>query len=301
MPAVPHIINLRTPARDCGAEMSTPALRDRSLKLTVLVTACALLAVLAHPVRSAQRTSFDHLTSGYELQGAHRDLPCESCHVNGIFKGTPRTCQGCHTIGSWIDATARPVTHMATQDRCELCHALYTFTPAYRVDHSATRGTCFSCHNNVTAQGKKPDHVPADNNCDACHTTVAFVPNRVEHADLVARTVCRGCHAGIRATAMPRNHAMTSRECGDCHGTLTWSPAHFNHTGMSADCQSCHNGILASGKVASHPATVQDCSACHRFPDWTVPLQHTTAGVADGHPKSPQPAGHHKVIDGGRH
>jgi len=36
--------------------------------------------------------SFDHLSTGFELDGVHRDLPCESCHLNAVFKGTPRSC-----------------------------------------------------------------------------------------------------------------------------------------------------------------------------------------------------------------
>src|SRR2546429_6954855 len=38
------------------------------------------------------RYNFDHLTTGFELIGQHRDLPCESCHANAIFKGTPKDC-----------------------------------------------------------------------------------------------------------------------------------------------------------------------------------------------------------------
>ncbi len=55
----------------------------------------ALLA--APPLRAAGgappiTVPFDHLTTGFELDGVHRDLPCESCHLNAIFKGTPRDC-----------------------------------------------------------------------------------------------------------------------------------------------------------------------------------------------------------------
>src|SRR5262249_37314273 len=81
------------------------------------LTVALLLSICFAPSASAvQRTQFDHLTTGYELQGAHRDLSCEFCHQRGVFKGTPRTCVGCHTTGSRISSTARPITHIPTTD-----------------------------------------------------------------------------------------------------------------------------------------------------------------------------------------
>ena len=40
----------------------------------------------------ATRAPFDHLTTGFELEGKHREATCESCHVNAVFKGTSRDC-----------------------------------------------------------------------------------------------------------------------------------------------------------------------------------------------------------------
>jgi hypothetical protein len=258
----------------------------RAAKL--LVALGLLLFCLPHAA-AVQRTQFDHLTTGYELKGAHRDLSCEYCHLQGVFRGTPRNCVGCHTIGTRVNSVARPTTHISTQDNCELCHTQYTFAPIVRMDHTAARGTCFSCHNGVVAEGKIQNHIPSDNNCDACHTTVAFTPQRVEHADLVARgTACRGCHVGIRAAAMPRNHLATTQECGDCHSTLSWSPARFNHTGIVSNCQSCHNGAAAMGKTAGHMTTSLDCSTCHHYPNWSaVAFAHISGDYPGDHRGSP--------------
>ena len=65
--------------------------------------AAAAAALLSSP--AAQRPApitvpFDHLTTGFELDGVHRDLPCESCHLNAVFRGTPRDCATCHITGS---------------------------------------------------------------------------------------------------------------------------------------------------------------------------------------------------------
>ena len=257
--------------------------------LQVLALA-ALWALGAQPASAIQRTGFDHLTTGFELLGAHRDLSCEYCHANGVFKGTPRNCEGCHTAGSRISATPKPANHISSGNNCVLCHARYNFWPLVQMDHSAARGNCFSCHNGMVAKGKTPDHIPADNNCDACHTTVAFSPQRMDHTAVAptAKSSCRGCHTGIRASAVSRSHIPTSAQCGECHNTLTWSPARFDHSTVSGPCQSCHNGATALGKVANHMVTGRDCSTCHRFPNWT-PLQfvHSSAEYPGAHRSEP--------------
>src|SRR5271168_958876 len=55
---------------------------------------------------------FDHLSTGVELDGVHRDLPCEACHLNAMFRGTPRDCATCHITGSQYNATPKTATHI---------------------------------------------------------------------------------------------------------------------------------------------------------------------------------------------
>ncbi len=255
-----------------------------------LLTTLALWLWMAPHASAIQRTGFDHLTTGYELQGAHRDLSCEYCHMNGVFKGTPRRCEGCHVAGTRIGATPKPINHIASANDCSACHALYTFRPFVHMDHSAARGSCFSCHNGTTAEGKTPDHIPADNNCDACHTTVAFSPQRMDHTAVVAavKSSCRGCHAGVRASSKSMSHIPTSAECGTCHTTLSWSPARFDHSNASGTCQGCHNGAGAIGKIAGHMTTNRDCATCHRYPNWTpVLFTHSSTEFPGQHRASP--------------
>ncbi len=244
----------------------------RAALATLCAWLLALVAALGGPRAAAvQLTQFDHLTTSYELRGIHRDLSCEYCHVNDVFKGTPRSCSGCHTLGTRINATPRPVRHIAVRDQCESCHTQFNFLPLVRMDHSLVIGSCFSCHNGVVAQGKKPGHIPSNNDCDACHTTNAFNPQRVEHAALLAAaTSCRGCHSGVRAQAVPRNHLATAQQCGDCHSTLTWSPARLEHAGLTTPCRGCHNGQTATGLPIAHMASSHDCASCHRYPRWSA-------------------------------
>ena len=106
-----------------------------------LALALLLLGAVAHGA-APNRTQFDHLTTGFELIGQHRDLPCESCHANAIFKGTPKDCGSCHGVGTAIRATGKPQTHILSTDRCEACHTPIAFRPAVNFDHSQARGSC---------------------------------------------------------------------------------------------------------------------------------------------------------------
>src|ERR1700738_4613975 len=98
-------VTTRLPSNALGRAEGRLMLRGQSqfgvLARAARVITAGVLILLFTPYASAvQRTQFDHLTTGYELRGFHRDLSCEYCHLQGVFKGTPRTCVGCHTAGS---------------------------------------------------------------------------------------------------------------------------------------------------------------------------------------------------------
>jgi hypothetical protein len=69
---------------------------------TFLVIACwSLLASTLGWAQQGERSKFDHLTTGFELIGEHRDAACESCHVKARFKGTPHDCVACQARQSY--------------------------------------------------------------------------------------------------------------------------------------------------------------------------------------------------------
>lgn len=203
-----------------------------------MVWSALLVALLALPSGSvpAQATqpitvNFDHLSTGFELDGVHRDLPCESCHINAIFKGTPRSCGTCHTNGSPYNATPKVPNHVPSSNNCAACHNTISFRPSVHFDHSEVMGSCVSCHNGVLADGKDAKHPATSDTCSACHTVLAWVPPKaVDHSQipLAVAGFCIICHNGVQASGKPADHIATNLECGDCHTTSTWLGADWS-------------------------------------------------------------------------
>ncbi|MGE0115481.1 MAG: hypothetical protein AB7T07_11460 [Steroidobacteraceae bacterium] len=252
-------------------------LRGCRALLAMLMLAAALSA------GAAERTKFDHLTTGFELVGQHRDLPCESCHANAIFKGTPRDCAACHGIGTAVRATAKPVNHILSSDRCDSCHTPLAWKPAVNFDHAEARGSCTTCHNGVQAQGKSATHMNTDLQCDVCHSTLSWsgalgMPSN--HIPLPAAdgTNCGLCHLnGNDYSTATMNHINISSNCAQCHGAgksftnmappvLKVLPGNHIPVGGTA-CESCHsptNFTTFSGTVMNHAVVSSTaCSACH--------------------------------------
>ncbi len=251
--------------------------------VTRVLQGLALLMLSAAALGAAPaRPTFDHTTTGFELLGRHRDLPCESCHANAVFKGTPMDCKACHGVGTVIRATAKPTSHILSTDACGACHSEIAWSPAVTFDHTQSRGSCSTCHNGVQAQGKPPTHIVTDLECDACHTTLTWGGAVFTHQGVTGN--CAECHNGVAATGMPANHIpVGTTPCEGCH-----SPANFvsfagtkiNHLAVTAlSCASCHetaaflgmkpssNTVAADSRPnatldKNHPVT-GDCGQCH--------------------------------------
>jgi hypothetical protein len=252
--------------------MSEPRTHVPALALWLLTVGLAL------PAAGTQigPAKFDHLTTGFELLNAHLNVPCESCHVGAVFKGTPRDCASCHRRGARITATFKPQTHVLSTDRCDACHTDVAWNPASRFDHREVQGSCATCHNGVIAVGKPANHIASSNQCDACHSIFGWNPVVKFDHSLVTGS-CSTCHNGTIATGKPGNHIPTSDDCSTCHSTIAWLPANGMHNGNISNCVACHNGTIATGKSATHIASSNLCSACHSTATWTpaVKVDHT--------------------------
>jgi len=193
--------------------------------LLLLIAAVLLLSSLlvhaADPVPNPEPVeSFDHFSTGFPLIGRHEFINCSSCHVAGLFKGTPLECNFCHN-GS--RAPGKNPQHFPSSNVCDDCHTEYTWLGA-RFDHIDVHGACLNCHNNVIAIGKSPSHILSSEACEDCHNTITFDRvGKVDHISVIG--VCSSCHNGVIATGKHIDHIPTTDECNACHTTTTWSGA----------------------------------------------------------------------------
>ncbi len=123
---------------------------------------------------------FDHLRTGFSLGGAHAAARCESCHVGGVFRGTPRDCESCHVSGARFatSGAVKTANHLPTQQLCASCHNTRSFVGARMSHDGVAKGACATCHNGVQAPGKGANHLRTGASCDTCHATGAWRPAR---------------------------------------------------------------------------------------------------------------------------
>jgi hypothetical protein len=223
--------------------------------------------------------------------------PCAACHNNKIAVGktpghpvTEAACNTCHfstvTFKGGILAPATPATKAATPAASatpaapspsnastsnasapNTAPAVHLGTPA-KPNHSGFVSGCATCHNGVTATGKKANHIATRAPCETCHKSPAtFAGARVDHASLSG--ACASCHNGATAEGRPPRHLMTTAACDVCHRTTFWTPVTYRHTspafvnhGPAAGCASCHAGN-AQTAAWKFPAFRPNCAGCH--------------------------------------
>lgn len=233
---------------------------------------------------------FNHMTTGYPLLGGHATAACESCHVGGVFKGTPKACDGCHAVGRRVLATPKSNTHIVTDAPCESCHFNTSTWLGARYSHAAViPGRCTDCHNGRITKGKHAAHIATTNNCDSCHRTSTFIPASWNHtgAQYTGQN-CATCHNGTTArtyTNAAYHNVYIAKgivQCNSCHTNYTSFYSHrYDHAGVAANCVTCHtaaNSPAIRAMAANHiPISVgASCNACHtNTASWaSVSMQH---------------------------
>jgi hypothetical protein len=279
--------------------ISSGAQADETLRNTAGLKAQELHSIMLAATSSKTTTSkpkpksqkpraddFDHLLTGFSLFGSHLRVECESCHIRGIFRGTPTTCEGCHGHPGSIASTFKPLNHVRTTLPCDFCHNSVVWAGA-RFDHvTVLPGSCVQCHNGSIADAKPTTGHPVTNeSCESCHSVGgSWFPAKFRHIG-VAPGTCNTCH-GVTATGKPSGHQVTSESCDACHSTTAWLPAtDFDHTSVvTGTCLNCH-GTTSTGKPSGHIPATMSCDACHNtntFTNSTMRNHSTTQGVIPG-------------------
>ncbi len=226
---------------------------------------------------------FNHMSTGFPLVGLHASAECGSCHVGGIFKGTPRNCSGCHAKGKRVVATAMSSKHLITTEACDVCHTNAVTFYGARYNHGkAVAGQCSTCHNGLIATGRPAGHRTANKatkSCDSCHRTTAWLPSSWNHYG--STSSCVTCHvtggegaafvktaiSGTSSEAFAHNAANAAITCESCHHSYSsWSGAIYSPH-ASGTCSSCHDGVRATGTAQKSGHTsvsgTTDCTDCH--------------------------------------
>ncbi len=254
----------------CRGNVALMSLAFRWLQLALLAFG------LSGAFAQSTARNFDHLKTGFALNGSHASQRCESCHLNGVFKGTPRDCASCHTAGGRLARAnvVKPTQHIPTQLGCETCHGTQSFVGAKFSHAGVAAGTCQTCHAAGLAAGKPAGHVVTQASCDSCHRTSAWRPAaRFNHVGVTAGT-CASCH-GSSATGKTANHIPTTvptsiPSCDSCHksGFTAWLPARLHSSvSVNASCVTCHTGAFppAVGKPNTPVHAGETvCETCHK-------------------------------------
>jgi hypothetical protein len=230
---------------------------NRWLRLVGLCGLMLCLPAVAYAQWDTPNRAF-HKATAFPLEGRHLAVPCASCHINGVTKGTPQTCASCH----WVRKQDDPY-RTALGSQCEQCHRPASWSTV-RWDHAQATGMPLN-----------PAHTMLD--CASCHKNRVFTN---------ANGQCVTCHRkDYDATATPNHQAAGfSTQCTECHkpSDAAFNQTRFNHNevfplvGLHAvqNCAACHTG----GRYVGTP---RDCVGCHRTAyDRTTNPNHVAAGFS---------------------
>ncbi|HEX7613779.1 MAG TPA: cytochrome c3 family protein, partial [Thermoanaerobaculia bacterium] len=256
---------------------------------------------------------FNHnVTTTFTLAGVHVTQPCTACHVNNVYKGTPRDCYSCHKT---VYQNSKNPSHLAAgfATTCDSCHK---YTDAAWKPSSFNHGTattfalagvhttqaCATCHVNNVFKGTPRD-------CYTCHKTDYQNSVNPGHTAAGFPTTCDTCHKFSDPAWKPAsfNHGTaTTFALAGVHTTQACATCHVNNVykGTPRDCYSCHKTVFNASVNPPHLAGgfLTTCDTCHQFsaPAWkpsifshstntTFPLAgaHTTQACAACHTTTP--------------
>ena len=241
-------------------------------------TDCALCHVTTEWASVSSRPHAD--PDDWPLEGRHRGLACDDCHVDGTYATLDSACVACHADD--YAATANP-DHAANRfpTACETCHSPEGWTPALALahlpdgpfpltgghadractachdpdDYAAVPKTCHGCHADDYAATTNPDH-PAlglPTTCQSCHRTTGWTPADFEsHHTMFPITT--GKHAALTcAQCHPAQKPWKQFSCTECmdHSKARMDGKHLGEVGgysyTSAACYDCHPKGVAEG------------------------------------------------------
>ena len=255
---------------------------------------------------------FDHKLTNYPLDGAHKVIPCDSCHAAGkkmraasvdcfsCHKASEphqgrlgKTCESCHTADGWRrlkpyehDKSKFKLVDAHTKIGCMTCHVGEVYADL--------QSTCWDCHKlsdvHDTQLGKA---------CEDCHSQTAWKPAKFDHdktrfrlTDKHAGAKCQDCHKPNQPLSISTeckschtdedaHKGQLGGKCDDCHSAKGWRVAvNFDHDLTDFPIVGLHAVVPCEGchATAEYKDASTGCAACHKADD--VHLGRLTADCA---------------------
>ena len=234
--------------------------------------------------------AFEHAKARFPLEGKHRDVACEECHVTPApakaapasqppvpsfvpvaAKSLPRPFRG---VG-FGEPAAKPVSGAALPE-CASCH---------ENPHSASERfqRCDACHSPKdwrTIDGSSFDHAATGFPLEGQHAQVSCADCHGADMKKAVQTSCASCHEDDHHQgAFDREMALVRQSCDRCHDARDWKRSTYAASkhplplieGHAVRCEQCHGGqasfprLPARGAVATGPLE-ERCAACHQDP-----------------------------------
>lgn len=202
-----------------------------------------------HTTNAWKPSSFKHITTGFELKGAHSNIvQCSFCH-KGNVTSAPQICIGCHQA-QYDVAPGHKQNGFAID--CTKCHSQNNWL-ATSFDHTTTLFPLTGAHSKVL--------------CSACHV----------NGYINTPTVCQSCHLPVYNSSQLPGHVAAGipKDCATCHTSATWKPSSFNHTATGFELKGAHKSVVQCSDChkGSLTTTVQTCISCHQ-PQFDTALNH---------------------------
>ena len=195
---------------------------------------------------------------------------CETCHGAGaahaanpnkkslrptIATLTPgelsAMCQDCHSGGKqslWMGSE-----HQTRGVSCVDCHSVHNFQSlTAQLKAIDTSESCFECHQEVRAQGRKMSHHPVREGkigCNDCHNPHGTATDKLISA-ASTNEKCYECHAEKQGPYL-WEHAPVRENCMSCHTPHGSNHAKLQKPAVPYVCQECHSNTR-------HPGTIYD-------------------------------------------
>ena len=253
---------------DCHTEIKTRIDSEVGFHTTVKDTSC----VTCHSDHNGRNfdmirwpnediKQFDHVRTGYMLEGKHQQAECRDCHkadrvvapdiiemrmqsLDRTFLGLSRDCLSCH----------EDEHRGQLEETCQSCHRMEAWKPAEKFDHDKSQFALVGKHQKL--------------DCEKCHETevveAGIGPVEMVRFKPVAFEDCVPCHKDPHS-------GRFAQSCASCHSPDGWhteKAREFDHNltrfplvakHQSVTCASCHN----KNTNWYRPAFSQ-CADCHK-------------------------------------